>query len=217
MPVLSNSRSRRWVSVNREFPPSIITSSFSSSGATCPITESTGGPAFTIIIATRGFLSAPTNSSSVRVGLMFFPWARSAANFSVTSVVRLNTATEKPLDSMFRTRFSPMTPRPVRPMEDGREIEGIDYEAHREMAEHQLKRIAEQAADRFGLKRIIVRHRIGFIAVGEASLFVQVASLHRGEGFRATQWIVDELKKSVPIWKRPAFAKTTAGKPHLTS
>ena len=105
----------------------------------------------------------------------------------------------------------------VRPVEDGREIEGIDYEAHCGMAEHQLKRIAEQAADRFDLKLVIVHHRIGFIAVGEASLFVQVASLHRGEGFRATQWIVDELKKSVPIWKRPAFAKTTAGKPHLTS
>jgi len=101
----------------------------------------------------------------------------------------------------------------VRPVEDGREIEGIDYEAHREMAEHQLKRIAEQAADRFDLKLVIVHHRIGFIAVGEASLFVQVASLHRGEGFRATQWIVDELKKSVPIWKRPAFAKTTGASP----
>ena len=105
----------------------------------------------------------------------------------------------------------------VRPVEDGREIEGIDYEAHREMAEHQLKRIAEQAADRFDLKLVIVHHRIGFITVGEASLFVQVASLHRGKGFRATQFIVDELKKSVPIWKRPVFAKTTAGKPHLTS
>ncbi len=105
----------------------------------------------------------------------------------------------------------------VRPVEEGREIEGIDYEAHREMAEHQLKRIAEQAADRFDLKLVIVHHRIGFIAVGEASLLVQAASLHRGEGFRATQWIVDELKKSVPIWKRPVFDKTTAGKPHLTS
>ncbi|HTG51224.1 MAG TPA: molybdenum cofactor biosynthesis protein MoaE, partial [Candidatus Tectomicrobia bacterium] len=105
----------------------------------------------------------------------------------------------------------------VRPIEEGRRIEGIDYEAHQEMAEHQLKRIAEQAADRFDLKIVTVHHRIGFIAVGEASLFVQVASLHRGEGFRATQWIVNELKKSVPIWKRPVFTKTTAGKPHLTS
>jgi len=93
----------------------------------------------------------------------------------------------------------------VRSIEDGREIEGIDYEAHREMAEQQLKRIAEQAAERFGLKLVIVDHRIGFIAVGEASLFLRVASPHRSEGFRASQWIVDELKKKVPIWKRPRF------------
>ena len=93
----------------------------------------------------------------------------------------------------------------VRPIEDGREIEGIDYEARREMAEHQLKRIAEQAAERFGLKLVIVHHRIGFIAVGEPSLFLRVASSHRSEGFRASQWIVEELKKKVPIWKRPLF------------
>src|SRR5919106_480577 len=105
----------------------------------------------------------------------------------------------------------------VRPIENGREIEGIDYEAHREMAEHQLKRIAEQAAERFGINLVIVHHRFGFIAVGEPSLFLRVASPHRSEGFRASQWIVDELKKKVPIWKRPAFAKATAGKPRLTS
>jgi molybdopterin synthase catalytic subunit len=93
----------------------------------------------------------------------------------------------------------------VRPIEDSHEIEGIDYEAHREMAEHQLKRIAERAAERFGLKLVIVHHRIGFIAIGEASLFLRVASPHRSEGFRASQWIVDELKKKVPIWKRPRF------------
>ncbi len=93
----------------------------------------------------------------------------------------------------------------VRPIEDGRQIEGIDYEAHREMAEHQLKLIAEHAAERFGLKLVIVHHRIGFIAAGEASLFLRVASPHRSEGFLASQWIVDELKKNVPIWKRPRF------------
>ena len=93
----------------------------------------------------------------------------------------------------------------VRPIEDDRKIEGLDYEAHGEMAEHQLKRIAEQAAERFGLKLVIIHHRIGFIAIGEASLFLQVASPHRSEGFRASQWIVDELKKKAPIWKRPRF------------
>ena len=103
----------------------------------------------------------------------------------------------------------------VRPIEDDREIEGIDYDAHHEMAEHQLKRIAEQAAERFELKRVIIHHRTGFIAVGEASLFLRVASPHRRAGFQASQWIVDELKKKVPIWKQPAFAKATAGKPDL--
>ena len=93
----------------------------------------------------------------------------------------------------------------VRRLETGREIEGIDYEAHREMAAHQLRRIAENASEKFELKLVIVHHRIGFIAVGEPSLFVRAVSPHRRDGFRASQWIVDELKKSVPIWKRPRF------------
>lgn len=98
----------------------------------------------------------------------------------------------------------------VRGFEDGREIEGIEYEAHGEMAKHQLKRLAEEAADEFGLKLVTIHHRIGFIAVGEPSLVVVVTSPHRGEGFRAAQWIVDELKKKVPIWKKPRFRKFVA-------
>ena len=101
----------------------------------------------------------------------------------------------------------------VQRLEGGREIIGIEYEAHREMAEHQLRQIAEQAVEKFRLQLVIIHHRIGFIAVGEPSLFLRVASPHRSEGFRAGQWIVDELKKKVPIWKRPAFAEATAGKP----
>jgi molybdopterin synthase catalytic subunit len=93
----------------------------------------------------------------------------------------------------------------VRRLEDGREIEGIDYEAHREIAEYQLRQIAEQAVEKFRLQLVIVHHRIGFIAVGEPSLFVRVASPRRSEGFRASQWIVDELKKKVPIWKKPCL------------
>ena len=93
----------------------------------------------------------------------------------------------------------------VRRLEAGREIKGIDYEAHCEMATHQLRRIAEHASEKFGLKLVIVYHRIGFVAVGEPSLFLRTASPHRRDGFQASQWIVDELKKSVPIWKRPRF------------
>jgi molybdopterin synthase catalytic subunit len=93
----------------------------------------------------------------------------------------------------------------VRGSEDGREIEGIDYEAHREMAEHQLKQIAEQATIEFGLRSVIIHHRIGFVAVGEPSLFTRVCSGHREAAFQASRWIVEELKKKVPIWKRPRF------------
>jgi molybdopterin synthase catalytic subunit len=91
----------------------------------------------------------------------------------------------------------------VRPIEDKRKIEGIDYETHREMAEHQLKRIAQRATDTFQLQLVIIYHRIGFIAAGEASLFLRVASMHREQAFRASQWIIDELKTKVPIWKKP--------------
>jgi molybdopterin synthase catalytic subunit len=68
-----------------------------------------------------------------------------------------------------------------------------------------LRQIAGQAAEKFPLQLVIIHHRVGFIAVGEPSLFLRVATSHRGEAFRASQWIVDELKKKVPIWKRPKF------------
>ena len=94
----------------------------------------------------------------------------------------------------------------VRATEDGREITGIDYEAHREMAEHQMRIVAESAITKFeGVREILVRHRIGFVAAGEPSVVVRVTSGHRGGAFAANQWIMDELKRVVPIWKRPVF------------
>jgi molybdopterin synthase catalytic subunit len=93
----------------------------------------------------------------------------------------------------------------VRGAEDGREIDGIQYEAHQAMAEHQLRRIAQQAIEKFALNLIVIHHRVGFIAPGEPSLFLRVASRHRAEAFRASQWAVDELKRKVPIWKHPKY------------
>jgi molybdopterin synthase catalytic subunit len=89
----------------------------------------------------------------------------------------------------------------VRPLENGQPIDGIEYEAHQEMAEHHLQQIAHEAAERFGLLAVRLHHRVGFVAVGETSLFLRVAAAHRGAAFDASQWIVDELKKRVPIWK----------------
>ena len=80
------------------------------------------------------------------------------------------------------------------------------------MAEHQLRRIAQQAIEEFALDLLIVHHRIGFVAVGQSSLFLRVASRHRAEAFRASQWVVDELKKKVPVWKRPRFKVGNLGR-----
>jgi molybdopterin synthase catalytic subunit len=93
----------------------------------------------------------------------------------------------------------------VRASEGGRQIEGIDYEAHPKMAEHQLRLVAEEAAENFQLEKVILHHRTGFVPAGEASLFLQVSAGHRAEAFQASQWIVDELKRRVPIWKHPRF------------
>src|SRR3954449_6062964 len=71
----------------------------------------------------------------------------------------------------------------VRSVEDGREITGIDYEAHRAMAEHQMQIVAETAAKNFDVRDIFLRHRIGFVAAGEPSVVVRVTSRHRGAAF----------------------------------
>ena len=99
----------------------------------------------------------------------------------------------------------------VRTREGDGEIEGIEYEAHVKMAEHQLRLIGEGAIAKFQLKEVVLHHRIGFVAAGEASLFLRVTAPHRGAAFDASKWIVDELKKKVPIWKRPAFSPSRTG------
>ncbi|MBA3883996.1 MAG: molybdenum cofactor biosynthesis protein MoaE [Chthoniobacterales bacterium] len=95
----------------------------------------------------------------------------------------------------------------VRAIEDAVEIAGLRYEAHREMAEYQLHAIAAECLQQISLKQLLVHHRLGFVAVGEASLLVRVGSEHRAAAFRASTWLVDELKKRVPIWKHPVVSQ----------
>jgi len=95
----------------------------------------------------------------------------------------------------------------VRGIEDGRVIEGIEYEAHETMARSQLERIARETMDKFGLEKVVIRHRVGFVRAGEASLLVRLASAHRAESLKAMVFLIDELKKKVPIWKHPKFSK----------
>ena len=75
------------------------------------------------------------------------------------------------------------------------------------MARHQMETIANVARVEFGLEKVILRHRIGFVAAGEASLFLRVTSAHRAAAFEGSEWSVAELKRKVPIWKWPLFVR----------
>jgi len=101
----------------------------------------------------------------------------------------------------------------VRQLEDDREIKGIDYESHAKMAEHQMRLIAETALEKFQLKQVVLHHRVGFVRAGEPSLFLRVGAAHRAAAFEASGWIVDELKKKVPIWKKPVFVPLSRASP----
>ena len=90
----------------------------------------------------------------------------------------------------------------VRDAEDSQPIRALEYTAHQEMADHQFRKLLAVAHQRWPLKRIRVIHRLGVIAVGEPSLLVRVEAAHRGEAFAAAQFIIDELKQKVPIWKK---------------
>jgi molybdopterin synthase catalytic subunit len=101
----------------------------------------------------------------------------------------------------------------VRSTEAGQEITGIEYEAHRPMAEHQMRLVAESAQEKFDLREVTIRHRIGFVPTGRPSVVVRVTSGHRGAAFGASQWIMDELKRVVPIWKHPVFKEEGGREP----
>jgi molybdopterin synthase catalytic subunit/molybdopterin converting factor small subunit len=90
----------------------------------------------------------------------------------------------------------------VRNLEEGRPISALEYTAWREMAEHQFRKLLAVTHKKWALKRVRVVHRLGVIAVGEPSLLVRVEAAHRGEAFAAAQFIIDELKRKVPIWKK---------------
>lgn len=94
----------------------------------------------------------------------------------------------------------------VRTIENDRMIDGIEYEAFEAMAQRQLALIADEARERLGLVSVIVHHRIGFVPVGEASLFVRVTARHRRAAFEGSSQIIERLKETAPIWKHPVYA-----------
>ena len=94
----------------------------------------------------------------------------------------------------------------VRPTEVGRSLLGLSYSSYDPMAERELRRIVEQAVAEHELLHAQITHSRGFVAAGEASLWVVVAAAHRKPALAAMDQIIDALKRDVPIWKMPIFA-----------
>lgn len=93
----------------------------------------------------------------------------------------------------------------VRDNTRGRRTLYLDYEAYEEMAAKQIAELAAQAIERFGVRAVMLVHRLGRLQIGETSVLIVVASAHRGAAFEACRWLIDTLKKTVPIWKKETF------------
>jgi molybdopterin synthase catalytic subunit len=92
----------------------------------------------------------------------------------------------------------------VREVNDGRGVAGIEYSAYEAMASSELAAIAEEASAKFGVE-LVIEHRLGELALEEASVGIAVGHPHRGEAYEASRWVIEELKRRVPIWKREQY------------
>ncbi len=97
----------------------------------------------------------------------------------------------------------------VRDVNDGRAVSGMEYTAYRSMAEREMADIVAEVASTFGTSDIVVEHRIGTLALGEASVVIAVAHPHRGAAYDASRYVIEQLKQRVPIWKKEAYVDGT--------
>lgn len=93
----------------------------------------------------------------------------------------------------------------VRDNTRGRRTLYLDYEAYEEMALKQMEALAEQALQQFSIRDLAMVHRLGRLEIGETSVLIVVASAHRAAAFDACRWLIDTLKRTVPIWKKEYF------------
>lgn len=88
-------------------------------------------------------------------------------------------------------------------------VVALDYEAYTEMATKQLGQLADTAAQRWPVRRLVLVHRLGVVPAGEASVFIGVATPHRGDSFDACRWLIDTLKADLAVWKRDLLPDDT--------
>jgi len=93
----------------------------------------------------------------------------------------------------------------VRNNSRGRRTLYLDYEAYEQMALAQMQSLATDALGRFQVRDLAIVHRLGKLEIGETSVLIAVAAAHRGAAFDACRWLIDALKRSVPIWKKEYF------------
>jgi len=93
----------------------------------------------------------------------------------------------------------------VRDNSRGRRTLYLDYEAYEEMAVKQMDALVEQAQGQFAIRRAAIVHRLGRLEIGEVSVLIVVVSAHRAAAFDACRWLIDTLKRTVPIWKKEYF------------
>jgi molybdopterin synthase catalytic subunit len=93
----------------------------------------------------------------------------------------------------------------VREVNDGRAVTGIEYSAYGDMAERELAAIAGECASAFGISHLVVEHRLGTLALGEASIAIVVAHAHRAAAYEASRFVIEEVKRRLPIWKREGY------------
>jgi molybdopterin synthase catalytic subunit len=97
----------------------------------------------------------------------------------------------------------------VREENDGKQVDGMDYTAYVAMAEREMMAIAREAAEKFSGTFVVIVHRIGELAIGEASVAVATSHAHRDEAYSASRYAIEQLKARVPIWKREHYVDGT--------
>jgi MoaE-MoaD fusion protein len=87
----------------------------------------------------------------------------------------------------------------------GRRVLRLEYEAYEPMALSEMRKLAEEAGQRWKITRAAITHRIGVVEIGEASVAIAVSAPHRAEAFSACRFLIDRIKEIVPIWKKEHF------------